>query len=309
MRVIEMTGFGGPEVLVEVDRPVPVAGPGQVAVRVKAAAVNPVDWLTRSGALAAMAPHLTPPLVLGWDLAGVVEHDGGGFTAGQRVVGMVPWFVAGTGTYTDVLLADPAWLAPLPDALDDVTAATLALNGLTARHALDLLAAPPGATVLVTGATGGVGGFAVQLAVAAGAEVLAVASTDDEAWVAGLGAKHVLGRGTPTELVAAVRERVPGGVDAVLDAAPTGPEAIGAVRDGGAFVAVLDPAAPAAQRGIRVGKVSVTPDADALRVLAEELAAGRLRTRVAGTLPLAEAARAHERAAAGGLRGKLVLTL
>jgi NADPH:quinone reductase len=307
MRVIEVREFGGPEVLVEVQRPEPEPGPGQVAVRVRAAGVNPADWLTRAGALAPLMTHLPLPVVLGWDLAGAVERDGGGFTAGQRVAGMVPWFGTGAGTNAEVVLAEPGWLAPVPDGVDDVTAGALPLNGLTARQALDLTAVPAGGTLLVTGASGAVGGYAVQLAAAAGVEVLAVASTGDEEWVAGLGAKHVLARAGAADLAAAARRLVAGGVDAVLDTAPVGPELIAAVRDGGAFTSVLDATTPAAERGVRVAKVGVVPDGAALRELLGAVAAGALRVRVAGTVPLAQAAAAHERAAAGGLRGKLVL--
>jgi NADPH:quinone reductase-like Zn-dependent oxidoreductase len=307
MRVIEVRGFGGPEVLVEVQRPEPEPGAGQVAVRVRAAGVNPVDRLTRAGVLAPMIGHLPLPLVLGWDLAGTVERDGGGFTTGQRVAGMVPWFASGAGSYAEVVLADAGWLAPVPDGVDDVTAGALPLNALTAEQALDLTAVPAGGTLLVTGASGAVGGYAVQLAAAAGAEVLAVASAGDEEWVAGLGAEHVLARAGAGDLAAAVRGRVAGGVDAVLDAAPVGPQLVAAARDGGTFTAVLDATAPAAERGVRVAKVSVVPDADALRRLLDAVAAGALAVRVAGTVPLGRAREAHERAAAGGLRGKLVL--
>jgi len=325
MRVIEMQEYGGPEVLREVERPEPQAGPGQVLVRVRAATVNPADWLTRAGVLAAMAPHLRPPLVLGWDLAGEVLDGGASFTAGQRVAGMVPWFAVGTGTYAEVVAVDPAWLAPVPggrdgpdgsdgsDGPDDATVATVPLNGLTARQALDLLGAGPGApapggTVLVTGASGAVGGYAAQLAAAAGLSVIAVASPGDEAYVAGLGAKEVLTRAEPGALVAAVRAIAPDGVDAALDAGTVGPPLVAAVRDEGAFVSVIDPASPAPERGIRVAKVGVEPDAARLADLLTALAEGRLTTRVAATLPLAEAAEAHRRAASGGLRGKIVLT-
>ena len=307
MRVIEVREFGGPEVLVEVQRPEPEPGAGQVAVRVRAAAVNPVDWLTRAGVLAPMIGHLPLPLVLGWDLAGTVERDGGGFVAGQRVAGLVPWFSTGTGSYAEVVVAEAGWLAPVPDGVDDVTAGALPLNALTAQQALALTGVPAGGTLLVTGASGAVGGYAVQLAAAAGVEVLAVASAGDEEWVAGLGAKHVLARAGAADLAAAVRERVVGGVDAVLDAAPVGPAMVAAVRDGGAFTAVLDVTVPAAERGVRVAKVSAVPDADALRGLLDAVAAGTLAVRVAGTVPLGRAGEAHERAAAGGLRGKLVL--
>lgn len=290
MKVIETGSYGGPDVLRLADREEPVPGKGEVVVRVHAATVHPVDLATRAGVFAAA---VQPPFVLGWDLVG--EADG------RRVAGMVPWFVTRRGTYAEAVAVDRAWVAPVPDGLADALAATVPLAGLTARQALDLAAVPRGGSVLVTGASGAVGGFAVQLAAQAGAQVYAVASAGDEQWVAGLGAAHVLGRDSfAGELPA-------GGVDVVLDAAPAGPGLISAVRDGGAFVAVTDPTRPAAERGIRVEKVSVTPDAAALAELLDAVAAGRLRTRVADTVALADAAVAHRRLAAGGLRGKLVL--
>jgi NADPH:quinone reductase len=311
MKVVEVREYGGPEVLAAADRPEPVAAPGRVRVRVAAATVNPADLWTRAGALQVLTPGLVPPFVLGWDLAGTVLEDAGGFTAGQAVVGDLPWFdvaVAGIGAYAEVVTAEPAWLAPLPAGLDPVAAATLGLNGPTAAQGLALVGARPGETLLVTGASGGVGGFAVQLAAAAGVRVLAVAAgQDDEAYVKGLGAEQVLPRTAADGLAAVVRDVLPGGVDAVFDAASGGPAGIGAVRDGGVFVAVTDPGTPAAERGVRVGKVGVTPDPAELAELAEALAAGRLTTRVADVLPLDRAADAHRRLAAGGVRGKLVL--
>lgn len=309
MRVIEFSEFGGPEALQEVQRPEPAATAGRVRVRVAASTVNPVDWLTRAGALSVLHPHLSLPLVPGWDLAGTVLDDGEGFVAGQRVVGVTPWFAAGDGTYADVVLADPEWLAPLPDGVSDVDAATLPLNALTARQSLDLLKLTAGETLLVTGASGAVGGFAVQLAAADGVKVVAVASTGDEEWVSGLGATTVLGRGDAEETTRALRELYPDGVDAVLDAAPAGPAVIAAVRDGGRFVAVLDMTLPAPERDIEVAKVSSGPHSGQLTELAAALAEGRLRTRVTRTFPLAEVADAHRLVEAGGLRGKVVLTL
>ncbi|MFC4147250.1 NADP-dependent oxidoreductase [Micromonospora mangrovi] len=306
MRVIEVSQFGGPDVLREVDRPEPAPERGRVRVRVRAATVNPVDWLTRDGALTALLPSLTPPFILGWDFAGEVLDDGDGFRAGQRVAGMIPWFTVGTGAYAEVILVDPAWLAPLPDGVEETTAATVPLNGLTASQALDLARLPAGASLVVTGASGGVGGFAVQLAAAAGAHVIAVASRGDEEYVASLGAKTVLHR--DGDLSAAIRALFPDGVDAVLDAAPAGPTLISGVRDGGTFVAVLDATLPAAERGTRTVKVSVQPDADRLAALLAALANGRLASRVADTVPLSDAPSAHRRAAEGGVRGKLVLT-
>jgi len=289
MRVVEVQQYGGVEMLRTVERPEPELVQGRVRVRVTAAAVNPVDTATRAGYLAALTPDLTGPFVLGWDFAGVTDD-------GQTVAGFVPWFEQGgsVGAYASVLFADPAWFAPVPATADLVTVSTVPLNAVTAAHALRLAGLTAGQSLLVTGASGGVGGFAVQLAVAAGLDVTAVASTGDEAFVAGLGPKTVLSRtDTPP----------PRSFDGVLNAASV-PDAIATVRDGGVFVAVIDPAAPATERGVRVDTVHVTPDRE---LLAELLGAG-LVTRVAGTLPLAEAAVAHQRLEAGGLRGKLVLT-
>jgi NADPH2:quinone reductase len=307
MKVVEISGFGGPEVLEVVDRPEPVAAPGHVLVRVRAATVNPVDVATRAGAFAAALGSVGFPLVLGWDVAGEVVGGDPAFAPGQRVLGMIPWFVAPVGAYAEVVSVNPAWLASLPKEVDTTIAATLPLNGSTARQALDLLHVRPGQTVLVTGASGGVGGFAVQLAAAAGAHVVAVASTGDEDFVAGLGAKLVLPRAESADaLVQAVRTHFPDGVDAVLDAAPIGAGVIGAVRDAGAFVGTIPPAMPETERDITVRRVEARPDAAGLRELVAVAAAGGLTSRIAGTLPLEDAAEAHRRTGSGA-RGKFVL--
>jgi NADPH:quinone reductase-like Zn-dependent oxidoreductase len=306
MRAIEVQEFGGPEVLALVDRPEP-AGAGKVRVRVHAATVNPTDIATRAGVLPAeLSPH-EPPFVLGWDLSGTVLEDAEGFRAGQRVIGMVPWFAVPEGSYAEVVAADPGWLAPLPDGADLTAAATLPLNALTARSAVAQAAVPAGGTLLVTGASGGVGGFAVQLAVAAGLQVIAIASADDAEYVGGLGAKEVLVRTPGLDLAAAVRERYPDGVDAVVDAGSAGTAALAAVRDGGRQVAVTGQGIVPAERGIDVGIVGVQLEQPALAAIAEAFGAGRLQTRVAEVLPLEQAAEAHRRVEAGGFRGKVVL--
>jgi NADPH:quinone reductase-like Zn-dependent oxidoreductase len=307
MRAIEVQEFGGPEVLAPVERPEP-AGAGKVRVRVRAATVNPADVAARAGALPEqLSPH-KPPFVLGWDLSGTVLEDAGGFRAGQRVIGMVPWFEVGEGSYAEVVAADPGWLAALPDGADAVAAATLPLNALTARAAVDAAALPAGATVLVTGASGGVGGFAVQLAVAAGLQVVAVASAGDAEFVSGLGAKEVLVRTPDLDLAAAVRERYPDGVDAAVDTGSAGAAALGAVRDGGRQVVITGQAMGPGERGIAVEFAGVQVEQPALAAIAESFAAGRLQTRVAAVLPLEQAAEAHRRVEAGGFQGKVVLT-
>jgi NADPH:quinone reductase len=162
-----------------------------------------------------------------------------------------------------------------------------------------MIAAPPGATLLVTGASGAVGGFATQLAVRAGLRVLAQASYGDEDWVASLGAGEVLPRDTDLASI--------GPVDAVLDAVPLGPDSTTALRDGGIAVFTRPPRGAEPSRGLRFETVLVQSNAEQLRALTADLEAGRLCTRIAEVLPLAQAARAHELNEAGGLRGKVLL--
>jgi NADPH:quinone reductase-like Zn-dependent oxidoreductase len=161
-----------------------------------------------------------------------------------------------------------------------------------------MIAAPPGATLLVTGASGAVGGFATQLAVRAGLRVLAQASHDDEDWVGSLGATEVLPRDTDLATI--------GPVDAILDAVPLGPGATAALREGGIAVFTRPPGADPPP-GRRFDVVLVQSNADQLRALTDDLEQGRLRTRIAEVLPLADAARAHALNEAGGLRGKVLL--
>lgn len=299
-----MTAFGGPEVIRPAERPDPVAGPGEVVVRIRAAAVNPTDLSTRAGRSRRRLPDLEPPFVLGWDLAGEVAGAGEetGFTPGDRVAGMIPFTQLGgrLGAYAEAVAVDPGWLTPLPAGVSFEDGATLPLNALTARQALDLLALAPGQGLLVTGASGGVGGFATQLAAADGLRVIAVAGRGDEDWVAAQGAAEVLPRDADLSHI--------GTVDGVLDAVPLGPAAsTPALRDGGTAVFTRPPDGPAPGRGVRSETVTVHPDPVTLEELAGALGSGELRTRVARVLPLEAAAQGHELAEAGGLRGKVVL--
>jgi NADPH:quinone reductase len=191
------------------------------------------------------------------------------------------------------------WLVPVPAGLDPVVAATVPLNALSAHRALEIMALSEPTTILVTGASGAVGGFAAQLAVRAGHRVLASATHDDEEWVGGLGVDTVI----PRSAGPLTKEPVP----AVLDAVPLGEPAGAAVADGGVLVTTrpTPPVDPA--RGVRQEIMMVRLNRPALRELVGAVADGRLRTRVAATVPLAEAAEAHRRVEAGGLRGKVIL--
>ncbi|WP_370963416.1 NADP-dependent oxidoreductase [Amycolatopsis sp. cg9] len=302
MRAVVVRRFGGPEVLEFAEVPVPAPGPGQVRIRVAAAAVNPVDAATRSGALtgAGVIPA-REVLGLGWDVAGEVDAAGTGarFRPGDTVIGLRDRIALPLGAYADYVVLDASAVALAPAGVPLVEAATLPLNALTAAQALDLVETT--GTVLVTGAAGAVGGYAVALAHARGLQVVAVAGQADEALVRQFGADGFLPRGPA--LADRVRALVPGGADAVLDTALLGLDALDAVRGGGEFVAFAAGAAPIPLRGVRVRNVWIRADGERLAELA-----GILPPRVAGVLPLAEASTAHERLAGGGLRGRLVLT-
>lgn len=305
MQVVELPQYGETPRLGE--QPDPQPGPGQVVVRVQAAAINPIDRVIATGALAGWAAHIAPPIVLGFDVAGVVEAVGEGapFEVGQEVAGLTNWFERGVGSFAELVVVAASSVVAVPAGVGTAVAASVPLAGLTARQSLDLLDVHAGQRVLVTGASGAVGGFAVPLASAAGARVVALVSAGDEDRVLRLGAEHVVTRGG--DVVAAVRQLVPEGVDAALDAGVVGAGLIGAVRDGGMFVAVMDPAVPEAERGVHVVKVSAAPSPEQLGQLLGEVAAGRLPAPVAHEVPFAEAEKAFALSAQHGLRGKVVL--
>jgi NADPH:quinone reductase-like Zn-dependent oxidoreductase len=160
--------------------------------------------------------------------------------------------------------------------------------------------------VAVTGASGAVGGFAAQLLVAEGAHVIGVASRGDEAYVASLGVKEVVVRRPGADLAAAIRAVAPSGVDAVFDPGTAGAALLGVIRDGGTHATATEPV-PDPGRGIRLEQVEVVPNAAWMQSLLDDVAARRLVTRVAGTVPFSAAAAAHQRVEAGGFHGKLVL--
>jgi NADPH:quinone reductase len=304
MLVVEAPEFGGPDVLTLGERPTPEAGPGQVLVRVRAACVNPTDLSVRDGSVVHRNPAVKPPVIPGWDLAGEIVDLGEGVTdlaAGQRVAGMLYWPVTSgvIGAYSELVAIDADWVVPIPDAMDDATAATIPLNGLTADQALRIIDPQPGTTLLVTGASGGVGAFGAQLAVQRGLRVIAQAGRDDEEFVASLGVEDVLPR--DAELTA-IDE-----VDNVLDAVPLGPAAARRLANGGTAVFTRGVREPPPE-GRRFEVVLVKPDHDALRRIIADVAEGLLTTRVAQVLPFAEASRAHELTEAGGNRGKILLT-
>ena len=306
MQALTISVFGGPDVLRVADVTVLEPGPGQVRVKVHAAAVHPVDLATRAGAFAELLPP-QPRYVLGWDVAGTVDAVGAevaAFHSGDAVVGLSVWFGSLAGTQAEFVVMDAAGVAAAPEGASWVEAATLPLNALTAVQALKLM--PEGTrSVAITGAAGAVGAFAAELAVHRGQRVYAVASAQDEKFIRGVSATFVSRSADPAS---AIRAAAGGPVDAVLDAAGIGEAALGAVRDGGSFVATLPPAAPPAQRDIRVSAVQVEANGGQLAELVALAEHGKLTLRVARTYPLQDAALAHARLERGVVRGRLVLT-
>jgi NADPH:quinone reductase-like Zn-dependent oxidoreductase len=309
MKAVIVREPGGPDALEITEVPVPQPGPGQVRIRVAAAAVNPVDIATRTGAL--VAGGLVPSREvtgIGWDAAGVVDAVGegaAGFSVGDRVVGMSDRLDVPLAAQAEYVVLDAQAVALLAEDLDFASAATIPLGGLTAKQALDRLGLEQGQTLLVTGAAGAVGGFAVELAVLRGLRVVATSKPSDEATVRDLGATWFVPRGD--RLGEAVRALVPRGVDGALDAAALGAETLDAVRTRGALAALVGGAEPPPLRGIRVFNHWIYADGGELAELVDLARTGSLTLRMADTLPLEKVAEAHRRLEAGGLRGKLVL--
>jgi NADPH:quinone reductase-like Zn-dependent oxidoreductase len=312
MRAIGVMEFGGPDSLQVVDLPERHAGPGQVRVRVHAAAVNPTDTLHASGAraeqLRASGP---PPYVPGMDVAGVVDEVGEGVDA-LSVSDAVMAIVVPEGShggYSSSLVLPAESVVPVPAGASFAEAATVPMNALTARMTLDLLALPAGASLAVTGAAGAYGGVTVQLAKTEGLFVIADASEADEEIVRGLGADVVVRRGD--DVAERIREVVPAGVDAIADGSIQNELLLPAVRDGGGFATLRAWPGPA-ERDITIHTVRVREYArnrEALDRIRQLVEAGKVTMRLAATYPAEQAGDAHRRLAAGGTRGRLVLEL
>lgn len=298
MRAVVVNSFGGPEAVEVVETEVPRPGARQVRIKVAAASLNPVDAGVRAGVFGGAGERIG----LGWDVAGTVDAVGavdaaGAWSVGDEVVALHYGAVKPLGTHAEYVVVDADAVAPAPATVDAVHAATLPLNALTAAQALDRLEPAPGrSSLLVTGAAGAVGGYAVRLAAQRGMAVTGLAREGDEDFVRSLGARHV------TSDAVADRE-----FDAVLDAAVLGEPALAWVRDGGRYIGVIPHAEPASVRGVETGAVEVSADGARLAELVRLLDEGVLTTRVAETYALEDAAKAHARLGEGSVRGRLVL--
>jgi NADPH:quinone reductase-like Zn-dependent oxidoreductase len=331
MMAVRQHEFGGPEVLRYETAPLPQLKPGELLVRVHAVGINPPDWYLRDG-MRMLPPEWRPtvsllPIILGTDVSGVVEAVGAGaqgFSVGDAVFGMVRFPSVGeSAAYAQYVTAPASDFALKPSGIDDVQAAGAPMAGLTAwQFLIELGHSAPnplqpelhrpvplvGKRVLINGAAGGVGHLAVQLAKWKGARVIAVASGSNEAFLRQLGADEFLdyAAGPPED---AVQD-----VDLVLDTlgGPTTGRFLRCIKRGGAlfpvFIGFAD-AEEAVKRGITVSMTQVRSSGRQLAELGRLLEAGTVRVAVDSTFPLAEARKAHERAARGHIRGKIVLTV
>lgn len=291
--LITRAGADAP-VLTDVE-PAPL-GSEDLRIRVSAAAVNPIDVFlaTERGRAVFGLPSGTG---LGSDLTGTVIEAGAevdGFAVGDRVAALDRDPTARSRAHAESIVVAAADVARVPLGLDSLAAATVPLNALAARQGLDLLGPPEGRSLLVTGAAGAVGGYAVALAARAGWRVTGLARASDVDFVRNAGAERVV-------------HELPGpAYDVVLDAAALQNDAIPAVRDGGVYVGYPGQLAEAVRR-IQIKSVVTQPDGAALGELLQLAADGLFQLRTAGTVSLTEAEVAYAKVASGGQRGRWLL--
>ena len=307
MKAIRFHEYGDAEVLRDEDVEVPVPGSGEVRIRVAATAFNPVDAGIRGGYLREPFPVLLPH-VPGIDAAGTVDALGAnvsGRRVGDRVIGFLP--MVPDGAAAEYVVAPAEILADAPTSIPLVDAAALPSVGLTAWQSLfeyaDLRA---GQRLLVHGAGGAVGGYAIQLAKRAGAHVIATASPRSSERVRAAGADEIIDRTT-----AGVADAVGAPVDVVLNLAPIAPAELGAiarlVRPGGAVLSTVPSAVGDEASDVSAVAVFARSDAGQLANLVAMIDAGELQVDVSERLPLSELPAVHARSDAGTLPGKIVL--
>ena len=306
MKAIRIHNYGGPEVLKYEDAPRPEPGEGEVLIRVHAASVNPIDWKVREGHTKDFWPHEFP-LILGWDLSGVVEELGRGvsrFKIGDEVYSVPD--PTRNGAYADYIVVRESELALKPNSLHHIRAAAVPLAALTAWQSLfDTAQLQPGQRVLIHAGSGGVGHFAVQLAKWKGAYVFATASTKNQDLLRELGVDE------PIDYTQQRFEDIARKIDIVLDpiGGDTQERSWQVLKKGGILLSLVEP--PSADKakalGIQAAFVASHPNGAELAKIAELIDSGDLKPIVNRILPLSEARRAHELSQTGHTHGKIVL--
>jgi len=305
MKAVTISKYGDQSVLTygDIERPKPKSD--EMLVHNRAVGVNPVDWKIRNGLGEMFGLHL--PIVLGCEIAGTVAEVGSdvrNFQGGDPVYGYVS--LQRNGGYATYTITKPDEIAPKPESLDFDNAAAVAVGALTSWQAIfDSANLQDGQRILITGASGGVGSMAVQLAKAKGAFVIATASGKNEEFVRGLGADEFVDY-TREKFEERVHE-----VDVVYDTVggDTLERSFQTIRRGGCLVTTVMPPSneKAEQFGIRALMIGVQPSARQLREINQLIAAGELKTHIATVLPLAEVRKAHQLSETGRTRGKIIM--
>ena len=306
MKAIRFHGYGGAEVMKYEDVPRPVPKANEVLIHVHAMGVNPVDWKIREGYVKARM-NIPLPATPGGDVSGVIEDTGagvGGFGVGEPVYAMLGLL----GAYAEYVVAIPAIVAPKPATIDHLQAASVPLAALTAWQALfEHGGLQRGQKVLIHAAAGGVGSFAVQFAHCAGATVLGTGSAGNAEYVRGLGADQYIDYQTDSF------DEYAGSCDVVFDliGGETSMRSLALLKKGGIHIGGVPPSAALIEKslaaGLRTMAIQVKPSGAQLREIAAQIDAGKVKTTIAATFPLAEADRAHALSKSGHTRGKIVL--
>jgi NADPH:quinone reductase-like Zn-dependent oxidoreductase len=305
MKAVRIHKYGGPEVLTYEDAPRPAAGEGEVLIRIQAAAINPVDWKIRAGYLKDWIP-LSFPAILGQDVAGVVESVGAGvkdFKAGDEVYAMLE--SGKGGGYAGYVAVKASIVAPKPKSLDMMKAAAIPLAGLTAWHGLrEFGNLKAGQKVLIHGAAGGVGGFAVQIAKAMGATVIGTAQSRNQTLIKELGVDQAI------DYTAVPFEKAVSDVDLVFDTIGGDVEkrSWSALKKGGILASTVSQATSPVPNVTGV-HIANRPSGEGLRELAKLADAGKLRPFVETTMPLSDTRKGQELSQTGHARGKIVLKI
>lgn len=307
MHAIRIHAFGGPEVLRDDILPLPEPGKDEVLVRIQAASVNPVDAKTREGKFAAVTDQ-DLPITLGRDLSGVVEKCGTRALGVREGDDVFAFLGTDRGAYAEYVMVKGSEFAPKPENLSHVEAASVPLAALTAWQGLfEHGGLKRGQRVLIHGAAGGVGHFAVQLAKAKGAWVAATCAERDMDFVRALGADKVI------DYQKQKFEDEVSNLDLVLDlvAGETQERSFDVLKEGGALISTLKAPDPqkALAKNLRTSHYMTQPDADQLSAIGELLLSGKIRPFIYKTFPLEDAARAEGTLEREHVQGKVVLTV
>jgi NADPH:quinone reductase-like Zn-dependent oxidoreductase len=310
MQAVAVKEFGAVPELLEL--PVPTPGAGEVRVRMEGAGINPFDWKIADGVLKSSRPHIFP-LVLGVDGAGTIDALGPGvvrFRVGDRIFGQFLHDPVGTGTYAErALVPESKAVGRIPSSISSWEASAIPTAGMTALDALDTLGLSSGQTLLVVGASGGVGSFTVPLAAEAGLRVIAVARPGSHERLRSIGATEAIDPSKPAAQ-AALRAAHPAGVDGLLDLASDGPTFArwaATVRPGGTAATTVHAAGPV--DGVRTVNIDLMPRAELLERVGAMVAGGRIRVPLERVISLSEAPAVVAEGRKGRLTGKTVIRL